>query len=230
MVKRLAVLAGFLAVIAVAAQLLLPAAVSDFAGDAVASLTHARTAQARIETVPAVRMALGRFDRIWAEAQGAQFNKLAFDTLELDMADVQLDMKKLLLERKFALQSAKDITLRAVVSEETLASLINRSVKGVKNAEVRIAPEKVSVKAQLAFGNFLQAAVRVDGTLRASEGQIVFVTEEVVLDYKGLGNFGASVFTDLALTKLDALPFGVSVKDVVLEDGRAVLYANNRER
>lgn len=230
MVKRLAVLAGFLAVIAVAAQLLLPAAVSDFAGDAVASLTHARAAQARIETVPAVRMALGRFDRIWAEAQGAQLNKLAFDTLELDMADVQLDMKKLLLERKFALQSAKDITLRAVVSEETLASLINRSVKGVKNAEVRIAPEKVSVKAQLAFGNFLQAAVRVDGTLRASEGQIVFVTEEVALDHKGLGNFGASVFTDLALTKLDALPFGVSVKDVVLEDGRAVLYANNRER
>ena len=110
---------------------------------------------------------------IWAEAQGAQFNKLAFDTLELDMADVQLDMKKLLLERKFALQSAKDITLRAVVSEETLASLINRSVKGVKNAEVRIAPEKVSVKAQLAFGNFLQAAVRVDGTLRASEGRCV---------------------------------------------------------
>lgn len=213
---------------AVAAQLLLPAAVSDFAGDAVAELTHARAAKTRIEAFPAARMLLGRFDRIWAEAQGAQIDRLAFDTLELDMTDAQLDVRKLLLERKFALQSADEVTLRAAVSEAALASLINRSVKGVKNAEVRISPEKVSVKAKVAFGNLLQAAVRVEGTLRVLDGQIAFVTEEVALDHKGLGNFGASVFTDLALTKLDALPFGVTVKDIVLEEGRAVLYANNR--
>lgn len=228
MLKRLAVLAGILAVLAVAAQLLLPAAVSDFAGDALASHTHARTAKARIETVPALAMALGRFDRIWAEAEDAQLGKLTFDRLALDMADVRLDMRKLLLKREFALQSAGEVSLRAAVSEASLASLINRSVKGVKNAEVRIAPEGVSVKAQVALGNFLQAAVRVEGMLRVADGQIVFVTEKVTLDHKGLGNFGASVFTDLALTKLDALPFGTTVKDIVLEDGRAVLYANNR--
>lgn len=229
MVKRLAFLAGFLVVAAVAAQLLLPAAVSDFAGDAVGSLTQARAAKARIETFPAAAMALGRFDRIWAEAEGAQIDKLTFDTLELAMTDARLDMKALLLERRFALQAAKEVTLRAAVSEKTLASLINRTVKGVKNTQVRITPERVSVKSQVTFGNFLQAAVRVEGKLRVADGQIVFLTEEVVLDHRGLGKFGASLFTDLALTDLNALPFNVTVKDIVLEEGRAVLYANNRE-
>lgn len=227
MAKRLTILGGIIIILIVFSQLLLPSALSEIVAGAVMPLLNTEKVEARVEKFPAVWMIDGQFDRITVKARDAQADKVMFDELELDLDHVRIDIGNLVRQRKLTMQSAENITLRGVIAERELASMINKTVKGAKNAAVRITPGKIEVKSDFSLGGVLRATVALEGKIIALDDQIVFKTEQFAIDNSMLGKFGGAVFTDLVLLDLKKLPFDVSVKDVVLEDGRTVIYANN---
>ena len=42
------------------------------------------------------------------------------------------------------------------------------------------------------------------------------------------GNIGGSLLTEIPLVDLNKLPFHVSVRDIVMENGKVILYLDNR--
>lgn len=227
MLKRLTILGGFFIILIVLGQIFLPMVVSQGITQAVKALGGAEKAEVRVEQFPAVWMLTGNFDRVTVKAGPVQMEKAAFEEVDALFEGVKIDLPTLLLDQKLTVESIDKAALRAVVSEQTLAALINEKVKGAEEAHVKITPEKVTAKSTLTLGKFMKAQVVLEGKIIASDNRIVFTTENFNVDNPLLGKLGGAVFTDLVLADFQKLPFDVQVKKVVQEDGKVVIEADN---
>lgn len=227
MVKRLTIFGGIIIILIVLSQILLPMAVSQGIERAVRTLAHVRDVTVEAENFPAVGMLAGRFDRIALTAQAVQTDDIAFERLEMNLAGAELDTAAF-LEGVLRVRSVRDAEVRAVISEAALADLINRKVKGAKDAKVRITPEKVTAQSTLSLGKMVRAGVVLEGNIIVSDNRIVFATEHFKIDNPMLGKLGGTVFTDLVLVDFQELPLAVQVKDVAQMEGEVVISADNR--
>lgn len=229
MVKRFIFFGGIVIILLLFSQFLVPAAISDVATGAIKTLANAEKVEVEVKKFPAVLMLGGQFDEINVKAAGVLTDRIVFDAIDLYVKQADLDMATLVRTRTLAMHSVGDIVVKGVLSEAQLASTINKTVKGAKNAEVKISPDKVKVKSTISIGGMINAAIALEGKFIVSNDKIVFTTEHFNIDNGILGKFGGSIFTDLVLVDLKQLPFDVTVKDIVLEEGRAVIYANNHK-
>lgn len=227
MIKRFVFFGGIIILLLLFSQFLVPAAISDVAAGAIKTLARAEKVEVEVKKFPAVLMLGGQFDEINIKAAGVQTERIVFDAIDLYVKQANLDMMALVRTRTLTMQAAGDIAIKGILSEAQLASTINKTVKGAKNAEVKISPDKVKVKSTISLGGIINAAIALEGKFIVVNDKIVFTTEHFNIDNGIIGKLGGSIFTDLVLVDLKQLPFDVVVKDIVLEEGRAVVYANN---
>lgn len=83
---------------------------------------------ASVEQYPAFTMLLGRFDTIDIKAKNAVLNKVHFDELDLHANKAQLDLQQILFDQHFSVQTAQEISLKGVLSEQQLAAADRKSV------------------------------------------------------------------------------------------------------
>lgn len=228
MTRRLVIGLGIIAVLLIASQILLPMAVSDIVAQGMVSLTGSQNVRVNVEKSPALLMLGGKFDRITLAAQNAKTDKLTFSELHAVLQDVQIDMNTLISRRLVAVRSVGDVELSVVFQQEELARILNQSVKGIKNATVAITPDKVQASSNFAIGGFAQVAVTLEGKIVGEGQKIKFVTERFLLNNSHVGNIGGSMLTEIELADLSKLPFNVHTRNIVLEQGRVVIYTDNR--
>lgn len=228
MLKRLGFIFVVLAFILFFSQFLLPVAIADILGDAMATATRAEKTDAQVEKMPALMMLGGSFDHVRVHAEAAKTDKITFDRFDVEMKQVKVDMYSLVRTRKLEDVSAQSVKVEAVVSENELARAINKSVKGAKDAKVTITPEKVSAEGMVSIGGVVNAKVRLEGKIISQDGKIVLKTENFQINHGIVGKLGGKMLTDLVLVDLMDLPFHVTVKNIILEQGRAVIHADNR--
>lgn len=228
MTRRLVIGLGIIAVLLIASQVLLPMAVSDIVAQGMVSLTGSQNVRVNVEKNPALLMLGGKFDRITLAAQNAKTDKLTFSELHAVLQDVQIDMNTLISRRLVAVRSVGDVELSVVFQQEELARILNQSVKGIKNATVAITPDKVQASSNFAIGGFAQVAVTLEGKIVGEGQKIKFVTERFLLNNSHVGNIGGAVLTEIELADLSKLPFNVHTRNIVLEQGRVVIYTDNR--
>ncbi len=228
MARRLGIIGGIIILFLVFGQYFIPKLVSDMIGKSVATLTNADKVDIEVNKNPALLMLNGQFDDIIIKAERAKTDKVVFDQFDINLHNVHIDMGNLMKTHQLTNASIEDVAIHAYVSQEELANTINKSVKGAKDAKVEITPEQVKVFSLLNIGGLINAQIRLEGTIVGEAGKIVFKTEKFHIDNGIIGNFSGKLFTDLVLLDLDKLPFNVEVKSVVLEQGRAVIVADNR--
>lgn len=228
MTRRLVIGLGIIAVLLIASQILLPMAVSDIVAQGMVSLTGSQNVRVNVEKSPALLMLGGKFDRITLAAQNAKTDKLTFSELHAVLQDVQIDMNTLISRRLVAVRSVGDVELSVVFQQEELARILNQSVKGIKNATVAITPDKVQASSNFAIGGFAQVAVTLEGKIVGEGQKIKFVTERFLLNNSHVGNIGGAMLTEIELADLSKLPFNVHTRNIVLEQGRVVIYTDNR--
>lgn len=226
--KRLTIWGGVFIILIGLSQVFLPAIVSGGIAKAVKVFADAREVEVTAEKFPALLMLGGGFDKVSVQAKGVQAGKVSFDEFKVYLEGAQIDVLSLFKQNEFLLKNVKHADIEAVVSEAELASLINRKIKGAKNAEVLITPQKVTVKSTVSLGNILNASVGMEGKIIVSDNRIVFTTERFQIDNSNFGKYSGSVFTDLVLADFKQLPFEVRVRKVVMEDHRAIIQADNR--
>lgn len=219
---------GIIGILLVASQLLLPVAIADIVAQGMVSLTGSENVKAEVAKRPALLMLAGKFDNITLDAKNAKTDKLTFSELHAVLKDVQIDMNTLLSRRLVAIQSVGDIDLKVVFSQEELARYLNQSVKGIKNATVTITPEKIQASSHFAIGGFANVAITLEGKIVGDGQKIKFVTERFLLNNNLVGNVGGAMLTEIPLFDLTKLPFNVHVRNIVLEQGRVVIYTDNR--
>lgn len=57
------------------------------------------------------------------------------------------------------------IDLTAVITQEELSRYLNQNVKGVKNANVAVTPDKTIVNGELTIGGFAKVTVNLEGKI-----------------------------------------------------------------
>lgn len=230
MPKRLLYLVAVILALAVATQFMLPALISEIVAQGMVNQTGSDDVSADVDKWPALLMLGGSFDKINLSAANARTDKITFSELTATLNDVQLDMGTLFNKRLIAMKSVGDVKVAAVISEAELARYLNQSVKGVKNAGVRITPEKVQATSALSFGSFATVTVTIEGKIAVDSHRIKFVTERFLLNDSPVGSIGGMAITEIPLVENNKLPFNVSVRDIVSENGRIVIHADNKPK
>lgn len=211
-----------------ASELLLPMLLSDAVAKGMRGLVGSEEVTVTLTKRPAFLMLGGNFDGITAQARQAKADKLIFDDMSIALKDVQLDMGALLARRTVAFRSVGDIDIRGTVTQDELARYLNQAVKGVKNAVVDIQSDKIKASSTFAIGGFANVAVSLEGKVVGDGQKIKFVTDRFLLNNRMTGNLGGTLLTEVPLVDLNKLPFHVNVRDIVMENGKVILYLDNR--
>ncbi|MEG6584966.1 LmeA family phospholipid-binding protein [Dendrosporobacter sp. 1207_IL3150] len=228
MTRRLIIGLGIICVLLLGSQLLLPIAISDIMSQGMVSLTGSENVKADVEKRPALLMLGGKFDKITLNAQNAKTDRITFSELNAVLKDVQLDMGTLISRRLVAIQSVGEVDLKVAFSQEELARFLNQSVKGIKNATVAITPDKIQVGSNFSIGGFATVAITLEGKIVGDGQKIKFVTDRILLNNNLVGSIGGNMLTEVPIFDLKKLPFDVKVRNIVLEQGRVVIYTDNR--
>ncbi len=228
--KRFTTILLFLVMLLAAIEVILPKLVSDAVVQGLRELTGSNQVTARVDKTPAVLMFDGNFDRVMADAHEVKTEKITFRNMHINLTDVKLDVKTLLTSRKLVIEQVKDIELTAIIGQEELATYLNNSVKGIKNAVVKITPDKVQVSSALTFGGIARVDIRLEGRIASDREnkRITFVTERFWLNNSPVGNIGGSLLTEVPLVDLKKMPFNVNVRDVTMEENQIIIYTDNK--
>lgn len=211
----------------VAGELLLPMVLSDIVAKGMMGLVGSEHVTATLTKRPALFMLGGKFDTITVSAEQAKADKLVFSDMSITLKDAQLDMGALLGRRTVVFQSVGDVDIRGTVKQDDLAQYLNQAVKGVKNAVVDISSDKIKASSTYALGGFANVAVSLEGKIVGDGQKIKFVTDRFLLNNRMTGNIGGALLTEIPLIDLNKLPFHVNVRDIVMENGKVILYLDN---
>lgn len=211
----------------VAGELLLPMVLSDIVAKGMMGLVGSEHVTATLTKRPALFMLGGKFDTITVSAEQAKADKLVFSDMGITLKDAQLDMGALLARRTVVFQSVGDVDIRGTVKQDDLAQYLNQAVKGVKNAVVDISSDKIKASSTYALGGFANVAVSLEGKIIGDGQKIKFVTDRFLLNNRMTGNIGGALLTEIPLIDLNKLPFHVNVRDIVMENGKVILYLDN---
>ena len=229
--KRLLLISvGLLLIVALVAEVMLPQVASDAVAQGMKELTSSAQVQAQVLKRPALGMIAGSFDKITVDATDAKVDKIAFSQFRATLTEVQLDRERLYFRRVVVLEQVKDVDVMAVITQEEVARYINQNVKGVKNATVIMDKGKMQVTSSFAFGGLATVAITLEGRIVGDGQKIKFVTDRFLLNNAVAGNIGGALLAEIPLVDLKKVPFGVTVRDIALEQGKLTLYADNKAR
>ncbi|EIW20951.1 MULTISPECIES: DUF2993 domain-containing protein [Pelosinus] len=214
--------------LAVAGEVLLPMILSDIVAKGMRGLVGSEQVTATLTKRPALLMLGGNFDNITVNARQAKVDKLVFDDMSITLKDAQLDIGALITRRLVAFQSIGDVEIRGTVTQDELARYLNQTVKGIKNAVVDIQSDKIKASSSFSLGGFANVAVTLEGKIVGDGQKIKFVTDQFLLNNRMTGNLGGALLTEVSLVDLNKLPFHVNVRDIVMENGKVILYLDNR--
>ncbi len=178
-----------------------------------------------LSSAPECMIALGRIDTIHAVAHDARLGEVRISELAMDGKKIHLDLRDLLENDHLALQSAENLELKGIITEENLRVLISRKVEQLENVEVRLSPQEALVTAQMkVFGRVAEAELR--GIVLEDSGSLYFRmtsfhVRNVFPGKLDLGNF----FGDIPLVKPEKLPLGARFDEVVMQDGCVTVSA-----
>lgn len=228
MFKGLTILGIFIIILIGISQMFLPALLANRLTAAMQNRLQTEQVVASVEQSPAFTMLLGRFDTIDIKAENAVLNKVQFDELDLHVNKAQLDLPQILFDQHFSVQTAQEISLKGVLSEQQLAAALSQKENKLQDVKVQVTPDKIHIQGGISLlGKSI--SVTVEGRLLMDQNRILFRMEKVDIKNALLGKMGSNLFNDLVLVDLNKLPFDVMLTKVEQEDGKVVITANNHK-
>ena len=228
MFKGLTILGIFIILVVGISQIFLPALFANRLTAAMQTRLQTEQVVASVEQSPAFTMLLGRFDTIDIKAENAVLNKVQFDELDLHVNKAQLDLQQILFAQSFSVQTAQEISLKGVLSEEQLAAALSQKESKLQDVKVQVTPDQIHIQGGIPLlGKSI--SVTVEGRLLVDQNRILFRMEKVDIKNALLGKMGANLFNDLVLVDLNKLPFDVMLTKIEQEDGKVVITADNHK-
>ncbi len=228
MFKGLTILGIFIILLIGFSEMFLPALLANRLTAAMQTRLQTEHVVASVEQSPAFTMLLGRFETIDVKAENAVLNKVQFDELDLHVNKAQLDLQQILFAQSFSVQTAQEISLKGVLSEEQLAAALSQKESKLQDVKVQVTPDQIHIQGGIPLlGKSI--SVTVEGRLLVDQNRILFRMEKVDIKNALLGKMGANLFNDLVLVDLNKLPFDVMLTKIEQEDGKVVITADNHK-
>ena len=227
--KRISILIGIVVLAAAFCQLLLPGLISGNLANRIKEAARAENVTANVRAMPGFMLLAGQMDNLDVVVDNAWLGDIQVSRLTLHGENLQVDYSALDSRDGSAIQSADNLELTGVITQQALQDMLVKKMEKVDNLHVQMDTDKISATGQVKLLGRM-ADITLEGKVLPENGGLYFHMTRLdirnaVLGQAVLGNF----FGDILIFDLYNSPIRAEIDDVQQQAGQVTIKAVRKE-
>lgn len=227
--KRISILIGIVVLAAAFCQLLLPGIIGGNLANCIKEAARAENVTANVRAMPGFMLLAGQMDNLDVVVDNAWLGDIQVSRLTLHGENLQVDYSALDSRDGSAIQSADNLELTGVITQQALQDMLVKKMEKVDNLHVQMDADKISATGQVKLLGRM-ADITLEGKVLPENGGLYFHMTRLdirnaVLGQAVLGNF----FGDILIFDLYNSPIRAEIDDVQQQAGQVTIKAVRKE-
>ena len=227
--KRISILIGIVVLAAAFCQLLLPGIIGGNLANRIKEAARAENVTANVRAMPGFMLLAGQMDNLDVVVDNAWLGDIQVSRLTLHGENLQVDYSALDSRDGSAIQSADNLELTGVITQQALQDMLVKKMEKVDNLHVQMDTDKISATGQVKLLGRM-ADITLEGKVMPENGGLYFHMTRLdirnaVLGQAVLGNF----FGDILIFDLYNSPIRAEIDDVQQQAGQVTIKAVRKE-
>ena len=227
--KRISILIGIVVLAAAFCQLLLPGLIGGNLANSIKEAARAENVTANVRAMPGFMLLAGQMDNLDVVVDNAWLGDIQVSRLTLHGENLQVDYSALDSRDGSAIQSADNLELTGVITQQALQDMLVKKMEKVDNLHVQMDTDKISATGQVKLLGRM-ADITLEGKVLPENGGLYFHMTRLdirnaVLGQAVLGNF----FGDILIFDLYNSPIRAEIDDVQQQAGQVTIKAVRKE-
>ena len=227
--KRISILIGIVVLAAAFCQLLLPGIIGGNLANRIKEAARAENVTANVRAMPGFMLLAGQMDNLDVVVDNAWLGDIQVSRLTLHGENLQVDYSALDSRDGSAIQSADNLELTGVITQQALQDMLIKKMEKVDNLHVQMDADKISATGQVKLLGRM-ADITLEGKVLPENGGLYFHMTRLdirnaVLGQAVLGNF----FGDILIFDLYNSPIRAEIDDVQQQAGQVTIKAVRKE-
>lgn len=227
--KRISILIGIVVLAAAFCQLLLPGIIGGNLANRIKEAARAENVTANVRAMPGFMLLAGQMDNLDVVVDNAWLGDIQVSRLTLHGENLQVDYSALDSRDGSAIQSADNLELTGVITQQALQEMLVKKMEKVDNLHVQMDADKISATGQVKLLGRM-ADITLEGKVLPENGGLYFHMTRLdirnaVLGQAVLGNF----FGDILIFDLYNSPIRAEIDDVQQQAGKVTIKAVRKE-
>ena len=227
--KRISILIGIVVLAAAFCQLLLPGIIGGNLANRIKEAARAENVTANVRAMPGFMLLAGQMDNLDVVVDNAWLGDIQVSRLTLHGENLQVDYSALDSRDGSAIQSADNLELTGVITQQALQDMLVKKMEKVDNLHVQMDTDKISATGQVKLLGRM-ADITLEGKVLPENGGLYFHMTRLdirnaVLGQAVLGNF----FGDILIFDLYNSPIRAEIDDVQQQAGQVTIKAVCKE-
>lgn len=227
--KRISILIGIVVLAAAFCQLLLPGIIGGNLANRIKEAARAENVTANVRAMPGFMLLAGQMDNLDVVVDNAWLGDIQVSRLILHGENLQVDYSALDSRDGSAIQSADNLELTGVITQQALQDMLVKKMEKVDNLHVQMDADKISATGQVKLLGRM-ADITLEGKVLPENGGLYFHMTRLdirnaVLGQAVLGNF----FGDILIFDLYNSPIRAEIDDVQQQAGQVTIKAVSKE-
>ena len=227
--KRISILIGIVVLAAAFCQLLLPGIIGGNLANRIKEAARAENVTANVRAMPGFMLLAGQMDNLDVVVDNAWLGDIQVSRLPLHGENLQVDYSALDSRDGSAIQSADNLELTGVITQQALQDMLVKKMEKVDNLHVQMDTDKISATGQVKLLGRM-ADITLEGKVLPENGGLYFHMTRLdirnaVLGQAVLGNF----FGDILIFDLYNSPIRAEIDDVQQQAGQVTIKAVRKE-
>lgn len=223
--KRISILIGIVVLTAAFCQLLLPGIIGGNLANRIKEAARAENVTANVRAMPGFMLLAGQMDNLDVVVDNAWLGDIQVSRLTLHGENLQVDYSALDSRDGSAIQSADNLELTGVITQQALQDMLVKKMEKVDNLHVQMDADKISATGQVRLLGRM-ADITLEGKVLPENGGLYFHMTRLdirnaVLGQAVLGNF----FGDILIFDLYNSPIRAEIDDVQQQAGQVTIKA-----
>lgn len=223
--KRISILIGIVVLAAAFCQLLLPGIIGGNLANRIKEAARAENVTANVRAMPGFMLLAGQMDNLDVVVDNAWLGDIQVSRLTLHGENLQVDYSALDSRDGSAIQSADNLELTGVITQQALQDMLVKKMEKVDNLHVQMDTDKISATGQVKLLGRM-ADITLEGKVLPENGGLYFHMTRLdirnaVLGQAVLGNF----FGDILIFDLYNSPIRAEIDDVQQQAGQVTIKA-----
>lgn len=227
--KRISILIGIVVLAVAFCQLLLPGIIGGNLANRIKEAARAENVTANVRAMPGFMLLAGQMDNLDVVVDNAWLGDIQVSRLTLHGENLQVDYSALDSRDGSAIQSADNLELTGVITQQALQDMLVKKMEKVDNLHVQMDADKISATGQVKLLGRM-ADITLEGKVLPENGGLYFHMTRLdirnaVLGQAVLGNF----FGDILIFDLYNSPIRAEIDDVQQQAGQVTIKAVRKE-
>ena len=227
--KRISILIGIVVLAAAFCQLLLPGIIGGNLANRIKEAARAENVTANVRAMPGFMLLAGQMNNLDVVVDNAWLGDIQVSRLTLHGKNLQVDYSALDSRDGSAIQSADNLELTGVITQQALQDMLVKKMEKVDNLHVQMDTDKISATGQVKLLGRM-ADITLEGKVLPENGGLYFHMTRLdirnaVLGQAVLGNF----FGDILIFDLYNSPIRAEIDDVQQQAGQVTIKAVRKE-